>query len=389
MIKIYDFIRNVMKITPKYLIFVSSITVLLSSTAHAARILPTQANENAQLNAGIRNTADFDWTVTNLLNNGDYFKDKSNFFDSDVRHKITYNASENAFLNAKKLLIDRHNKGGKSLKQFSVFNSGHDSYNTFATPKTYNLGNDDTVTGMGGTTGNGSEKFEIFGGTTGQAMNVSMAFRSKSVKESYGYQTPPGSGSDHYTNDKLIGHSPIVGNVMRLHGMGIQAATADGRVKTNPFALEATYTDADFEATFSLSELEELLNGCLFLGWLNTSLDGDPNVVTDGDRWVHAVQGNYDNMPDNPNRHDFYKAIGNPLAMSLQDYIDGTVTSIEGLSKASGEIRVGDHGGWAADNTVWAVVDHNSDFAVIPEPSTYALIGGVICLATVVLRRRK
>ena len=377
-----------MKYSPKTLPLIA-VTALIS-TSYAAPILPTVANPNAQLNAGIRTTADFDWNTTNLLNNGNFFKNNSNFFDSDVRRAINYNASENAFLNAKKITINRHNKGGKSLKQFSsIFNSGHDSYNNFGTAETYNLGSDDTVTGMGGETGNGSEKFEIFGGTTGQNMNVSMAFRSKSAKESYGYQTDPRSGNDHYTNDKLIGHSPLVGNVMRLHGMGIQEATADGRVKTNPFALEATYTDADFEATFSLSELEELLNGCLFLGWLNTSLDGDPNTVTDGDRWVHAVQGNYDNMPDNPNRHDMYKAIGTPLAMSLQDYIDGTQTSIEGLSKAAGEIRVGDHGGWADNNTVWAVIDHNSDFAVIPEPSTYALIGGIICLISVTLRRRK
>ena len=176
---------------------------------------------------------------------------------------------------------------------------------------------------------------------------------------------------------------------MRLHGMGIQDASSDGRVKTNPFALEATYTDADFEATFSLTELEELLNGCLFLGWLNTSLDGDHTTVTDGDRWVNAVQGNFDNMPDNPNRHNMYGVIGDPLAMSLQDYIDGTTTSIQGLTKAAGEIRTGDYGGWAADNTVWAIVDHNSDFAVVPEPSTYALICGIVCLISVAIRKRK
>jgi hypothetical protein len=348
---------------------------------------------NAQLSSGItsgiRISADFDWTTTNVVNNNNYFRDASNFFNSDVRTPIVFDQTENAFLDAVKVSIDRLDKGGKTLKQFSsIFDSGFDTYNNFGTAEIYNLSSTDKYTGMGGQTGNGSEKFEIFGGTTGRNMTVEMAFRSRSAKESYGYQTPP-EVHDHYTNDKLIGHSPIVGNVMRLHGMGIQEATSDGRVKTNPFALSATYTDEDFALTHSLSELEELLNGCLFLGWLNTSLDGDPTTVTDGDRWVHAVQGNYDNMPDNPNRHDFYKAIGTPLAMSLEDYIDGTTTSIQGLSKASGEIRVGDHGGWADNNTVWAIVDHNSDFAVIPEPSTYALIGGIICLISVALKRRK
>ena len=381
-----------MKIIPK--IIPSLALVCLYSTSYSAQVLPTVANPNAQLNAGIRSDADFDWSVTNVINNPNFFKDDSNFFTGKYGGRnIQYNASENAFLNAKKITINRHDKGGKALMQFSsIFDSGHDSYNNFGSAETYTLGSDDTVTGMGGQTGNGAEKFEIFGGSAGRAMNVSMAFRSRSEKESYGYQTPP-SNPDHYTNDKLIGHSPIVGNVMRLHGMGItDTPAADGRVKTNPFALEATYTQADFEATFSLTELEELINGCLFLGWLNTSIDGDPNLVTDGDRWVHAVQGNFDNMPDNPNRHDFYAVIGNPIVGTLQDYIDGTSTSIEGLSKLSGELRVGDHGGFDTGDdggVVWAIIDHNSDFAVIPEPSTYALIGGIICLITVALRRRK
>ena len=370
-----------MKTSPKIIYLLATI-ILSTATASAAAILPSQANAIA----GLRTGADFDWSITNLLNNGDYFKNSSNFFS---RANINYNASEHAFLNAKKLLIDRHNKGGKSRKLISsIADAGFKGYNSFGQAQSYNLDADDTVTGMGADTGNENEKFEIFGGSAGSAMNVSMAFRTKSQAESYGYQTPP-DVRDHYTNDKLIGHSPLVGNVMRLHGMGIASAASDGRVKTNPFALEATYTDADFEATFSLSELEELLNGCLFLGWLNTSLDGDPNTITDGDRWVHAVQGNFDNMPDNPNRHDMYAVIGNPIVGSLQDYIDGTTTSIEGLTKAPGEIRVGDHGGWAADNTVWAIIDHNSDFAVVPEPSTYALIGGIICLISVALRRRK
>ena len=50
-------------------------------------------------------------------------------------------------------------------------------------------------------------------------------------------------------------------------------------------------------------------------------------------------------MPDNPNRHDFYGRIGNPIIGSLDDYLAGTATSIPGLTKAAGEMRVGDHGG--------------------------------------------
>ena len=47
----------------------------------AAQILPTQANPNAQLNAGIRFDADFDWNATNIINNPNYFEESSNFFN--------------------------------------------------------------------------------------------------------------------------------------------------------------------------------------------------------------------------------------------------------------------------------------------------------------------
>lgn len=364
------------------LLFTASLPLSLSLSA--GMILPTQANSNAQLNAGIRSTADFDWVTTNILNNANYFEESDNFFNDFRRGKgIQYDSETHGFLNAKKFTVAADNKN-KQKKSFNdIPNTGFKGYNTFSAAQSYNLESGDSLTGMGAATGNGGEKFEIRGGNVSSGMNISIQLREKSQAESYGYHS-----EDHYNNNSLIGHSPLVGGVMRLHGMGIADAATDGRVKTNPFALEGTYTQADFDATYSLTELEELINGCLFLGWLNTAIDGNPNDITDGDRWVHAVQGNFDNMPDNPNRHDFYGRIGNPIVGSLDDYIAGTATSIPGLLKAAGEMRVGDHGGSGINNTVWAILDHNSDFAVIPEPSTYALIGGVICMLTVLIRKR-
>ena len=378
-----------MKALPYLILATSTVT----GSLQAARILPTQASENAQqIVAGIRTDADFDWNVTNIFNNKNYFEDANNFFTdessffrSDGQHgRVDYDPNTNAFLNAKKMQID-HNKNGKALKSFApsdIRSAGAKGYNAFGNTKSYSLGSDDTVTGVGAGTGNGNEKFEIFGGGTGSNMNIDISFRSKSDAEKWG------SHKTNHDETSPIGGSPLVGNVMRLHGMGIQAATADGRVKTNPFILASNYTQADFDATYSLTELEELINGCLFLGWLNTSIDGDPTTVGDGDRWVHAVQGNYDNMPDNPNRHHEHGVIGQAIIGTVEDYIAGTATSIAGLTKEAGTIRVGDHGGDPDTNVVWAAIDHNSDFAVVPEPSTYALIGGIICLISVALRRR-
>jgi hypothetical protein len=362
---------------------------LVCSNLVSAGILPFLSN------TGIRTLADFDWSQTNVLNHGSYFTDDSNFFNDFRKNKgITYDSNIHGFLNAKKSIIAARDFGRQKLsfsnlpahtqKYAQVNGKSVITYDIFTDPLTYNLSSGDSFTGMGAGTGNGVEKFEIRGGNTSSNRTVSIQLREKTPFESHGH-----TSADHYNNESLIGHSPLVGGVMRLHGMGIQDAVSDGRVKTNPFALEGTYTQADFDATYSLSEYEELINGCLFIGWLNTAIDGNPGDITDGDRWVHAVQGNFDNMPDNPNRHDFYGRIGNPIAGTLDDYLQGTSTSIVGLSKASGEMRVGDHGGSDIDNTVWAILDHNSDFAVVPESSTYPLIGGIISFLFVLFKRRK
>lgn len=337
--------------------------------------------------AGVSNSPNFDWIQTNILNNPSYFEDESNFFNG---RNIVYNPgnSDQAFLNAKKVTpVAKDN--GRVRKQAVIRDAGLDNYANFGQAQSFTVRNGQSFTGIGVDTGNGNEKFEITGGShSGSEVNVEISVRSKSEKESYGHHKKQPNGNDDHTNDKLISHSPLVGNVIRLHGMGIQEASADGRVKTNPFALAATYTQEDFDATYSLTELEELISGCLFLGWLNTAVDGDPDTISGGDRWVHAVQGNFDNMPDNPNRHNQYGVIGTAYIGTLEDYLAGTETSIAGLSKAAGEMRVGDHGGDPETNTVWAILDHNSDFAVVPELSTYALFSGLFALIVVYFRKK-
>ena len=88
----------------------------------------------------------------------------------------------------------------------------------------------DTVTGMGAGTGNGNEKFEIIWRYCIRwSMNVSFQLRVNQrqslmvITHNLMIMTT--------TQIQLIGHSPLVGGVMRLHGMGIQEATADGSVK--------------------------------------------------------------------------------------------------------------------------------------------------------------
>ena len=73
--------------------------------------------------------------------------------------------------------------------------------------------------------------------------------------------------------------------------------------------------------------------------------DGVPG--TSDDEWLPAVEGNFGSTND----------------------------TFLGVEAWNGDMTLGDWGVNTANHTVWAVVNHNSDFAVVPEPSTLVLLG--------------
>jgi len=94
-----------------------------------------------------------------------------------------------------------------------------------------------------------------------------------------------------------------------------------------------------------------------YLAWLNTNAES-----ATFNQWVNAVEGNTG---------------------------ASTATFVLGAYNSATDFHLGYYGVDLATGTVWAVVNHNSDFAIgaVPEPSTWALIGlGVVCL--VFVRRR-
>ena len=81
---------------------------------------------------------------------------------------------------------------------------------------------------------------------------------------------------------------------------------------------------------------------------------------TADDSWMRAVDGNFGGTPN---------FVGDQAFSS--DYL-----------------VLGDYGVDTADNLVWAVVNHNSQFAAVPEPSTFVLLGMAAVSLLIYTRRR-
>ena len=133
------------------------------------------------------------------------------------------------------------------------------------------------------------------------------------------------------------------------------------------FVLQMNYNDAALTA-LGLSENSLALSGELRLGWKNGANPTD---------WTTATAGNVGSNGVNANTN-------------FQGSWANFLTANPGLNSSNLNDYLGSRGVDQASNTVWAIIDHNSEFAVIPEPSTLVL-GGLAMLgfAGVGLRRRR
>ena len=196
-------------------------------------------------------------------------------------------------------------------------------------------------------------------------------------------------------NNSMLTHGPIIGQVFRLEQSQYHEIADDGRKRVDAFVMEIDYDEAEFDTTTNLTELQELNAGCLYLGWLNIGADGDGSTASINDKWVNAIQGNFANW-------DYFENLGvnrtDPLSlkeagivglnMSYEDYLAGTTTIKGANTKQAGEFWIGDFGADLANDKMWAVIDHHSDFATVPEPANYGLLFGAVALLALVARRR-
>lgn len=134
----------------------------------------------------------------------------------------------------------------------------------------------------------------------------------------------------------------------RTVAMGFAASPAQGFFASDVLTLTGTAGDAIvLSLTYDPAALGSLAAGSLFVGWLDTR-SGSPTSQS----WINAVLGNSVNVVS---RTTAYAGSWSAYQAAFSITAPASALGAWGVDTASG--------------TVWAVVDHNSQFAAVPEPS--------------------
>lgn len=218
----------------------------------------------------------------------------------------------------------------------------------------------DIASVVGSTTGSGGSPVLLLG--TGGAKILAGVNGDTAMKQFNmawrGRTTAEGSNAAPWATGGLFG------NVVQVMGMDKPVGqTWHGAVQTDAFVLQMDYDAQELTRIWGDTEQQAAAKGAIYLGYLDL---GPDRVLGGGDdRWHAAVAGNF---------------TGTSMYVGDRAYDPA-------LDAPGGVLAVGHYGVDTAHDQVWAILDHNSQFAPMPEPGTLTLLGCLGVVGLLISRR--
>ena len=223
------------------------------------------------------------------------------------------------------------------------------------------------------------------GNFTGGAANVGILWRTRLLDETPANDSVNGSGFPNGTpTSPPLRSLPLISDVARLYGMNSSATSSSTTpVQTDPFVLQMSFNPATLLAE-GATNADMATRGNLYLAtliggtWQNAITD---DFAINGTTSVVNVNGTPINVGDSVEGNNFLKPVTTTQTFAQWAAANGVTPA-----------NIGSYlGAWGVDPdldgsySAWAIVNHNSDFAVVPEPSTillaaFGLLGGICVL---------
>jgi hypothetical protein len=237
-----------------------------------------------------------------------------------------------------------------------------------------NLAGMETTLGTSASAGIGQTYALILAGTSGVSApgGITMTWRSRASSE-----LPIHANS-------AVNALPLYSDVVNLSGLGGATSNVSGGTATT-FTLQMSYDPSELGGTAAAATAAS--NGFLYLGYRSAN-GGWFNAVTVDGTVVHGQTV----TDGNTGTGSLVSSAGFGTTNGTEDYPGSWTAFLAGPGAAGATNLSSLLGAWGvntANDTTWAVIDHDAEFAVVPEPGTLALLAAGVAAMGFAYRRRK